>query len=413
MILKRNVAWGLLLCFAVFSMIVPLLMGLMAIPETVTGGGDIIIITQKDQSSPLNRTLVENLKSCPNVTALSPEIIIPTVVNGHPAMCRGVERLDMLELDGLTLHGDWVDVNTAVIGKDLARRMGVDVGSRITITSPSRNAVVSVEIVGTYSSQNPSDGLLISIEYARFLIGISPGSYTLIRLISSNPLDVQKIVDDSGIAVTNIEIMGPSDSGWTGNGGDGENITSGDSEVRITRRYTNFFSISESGGGFTSTAFIYGKQTVDAAVIALGIMTGVLVTVGVVVLILRGIAEGRKDVGVLMAIGATRNKLRMFFLKDLVFLVLLSAPLGMAVGVVLSYVIGGIFPLVAFGQTIAPHSTLEVLVFLASGAVLIPLTAWIIGGEPTIGEEPRSLFSPLELQTPFTTLENVLREEKK
>ncbi|MCK4717157.1 MAG: FtsX-like permease family protein [Thermoplasmata archaeon] len=406
MILKRDLLPGLILCFVIFSFIVPLLFGLTIIPRTVTGGEDVILISQKDQSSPLNTTLLEALDNSTNITLLSPEIIVPTIINGEPIVCRGVDRKDVLELDGVNLDGNWISMNTGILGEDAAKRMGVNIGDRLTVTSPNLPGFCLITLSGIYRSEDPADILLISNGYARFLIGLGEDDYTLIRLRSSNPLEVQKLVKQMGTGVTNIAVEAPTDE----SNGDGTNHSES-AKLRLTRRFTDFFSLSDASGGYTSAAMRYGQQTIDATVMALGVMTALLVTVGVVVLILRGIAEGRKDMGVLVAIGAPKKRIRLFILGDLLFLVGIGAPMGTGIGLAASYLLSSVYPLTAFGQTIVPRASLPTVAFLLAGAVFIPLVAWVIGGEATIGEHPKTLFAPIEVSVPFTPLEEVIEGE--
>ena len=407
LILKRNLIVGFMLCILIFSFVVPFLFGLREVPNTLTGRGDVVVITQKDQKSPLNSTLLDSLAASDDVVFISPEVIFPSIVSGEPILCRGVESRDILAMDSLVLDGEWLDTNTGILGREAARRLRIGIGDTVVVSSPNKPSFALVTISGIYHSDKPSDSLFISLEYARFLIGLSEGTYTMIRLTAENLGEVFNIVEASGTGIINIDLPPEPIVDNEEEQEEDDHVRQPDAIIRLGRRYVNFFSAGDSSG-YTSTALQYGPQTVDMVVVGLLMMTVFLVVVGVTVLILRGIAEGRQDMGVLVAIGTPRSKIRLFFFRDIFFITAVAAPGGVMLGLVLSHLVSILFPVVAFGHTIAPASLSTTLWVLVAGCFIIPILAWFIGGESTTGEHPKTLFAPLEIETPSTPLEEAL-----
>ncbi|MCD6461208.1 MAG: ABC transporter permease, partial [Thermoplasmata archaeon] len=173
------------------------------------------------------------------------------------------------------------------------------------------------------------------------------------------------------------------------------------------KRYRNVFSLGEDLG-YTAALVAYGQATIDVTVAGLATLLLALVLLGTVVSVMRGVAENRANMGVLMAIGATKNRIRLFFLRDLAEIMVMAFPLGVAVGWVISNVISGYFPLYAFGQTIHPIWDVFVIAILMALFVVVPLASWFFGGEKAMERTPGDVIKRDRLMSPETSLEEVL-----
>ncbi len=120
----------------------------------------------------------------------SPEVFAFTSYDGIPFVIRGVElelvskigpQLTTTRYDGGTgLHG-----RDALVGKDLLKRLGLLPPCDLPVTASYRSRLLVLHVVGwTESSSALDDEVLVSLETARYLSGMSQNKVSIVRLAS-------------------------------------------------------------------------------------------------------------------------------------------------------------------------------------------------------------------------------------
>lgn len=114
----------------------------------------------------------------------SPEIFLLSVVDGTPFLARGADFGAYANVSDATL----VDgrrprtPDEAVIGRGLARTLGVSPGERLTLGGTNRPGIARVDIVGTYRAAGLyDDQLIVPLATARHLSNVGEGDVNLIR----------------------------------------------------------------------------------------------------------------------------------------------------------------------------------------------------------------------------------------
>ncbi len=152
--------------------------------------------------------LMKRLETLPQVTGVAPTIEGPVVIQHlgriYTPVLRGIDPAREAKVSQIPAHmvqGRFdVKAGEAVMGGDLARRMGIQIGDRLLVNSPrsfmSRDEITLPEeltLVGLYEVgmwEYDSSFVLCSIGTARELSGIESGVQS-IRVMTADPYRVQ------------------------------------------------------------------------------------------------------------------------------------------------------------------------------------------------------------------------------
>jgi ABC-type lipoprotein release transport system permease subunit len=114
----------------------------------------------------------------------SPEILAFAVEDGRPFVARGVNATAFTRVSDADLQRGRYPRNRseAVVGTDLARTRGIDVGERVLLGGSTTPAVSEVEVVGVASARGIlDDQLLVSLPTARHLANMPPDRVQFVR----------------------------------------------------------------------------------------------------------------------------------------------------------------------------------------------------------------------------------------
>jgi ABC-type lipoprotein release transport system permease subunit len=114
----------------------------------------------------------------------SPEILGFAAADGRAFVVRGVNATAFAEVtDTRMTEGRHPEGRTeALVGADLARTRGIDVGDRVLVGGSTVPAVTEVDVVGIVAAPGVfDDQLLVSLPAARHLTGVGPDSVQFIR----------------------------------------------------------------------------------------------------------------------------------------------------------------------------------------------------------------------------------------
>lgn len=152
----------------------------------LVSGGEQRVVTQPGAVHPIASDVPESYADALRSAGAnaSPEIIGFAVVDGEAFVTRGVDYEAFAAVTGTTLSaGRWPERrHEAVVGADLADRLGVGVGDRLTLGGSTDAALTRIEIVGVFDGEGAEDDqLLLTLPTARHLSSTGPESVQFVR----------------------------------------------------------------------------------------------------------------------------------------------------------------------------------------------------------------------------------------
>ena len=161
----------------------------------ISGGPNTFIIYSNLSRTPFTGIInIENLSKLEEVvgsSGVSPELPIPTYVNGTPMIVRGIYPRKFIGMTHLTLVEGVYPIDPgysyAVVGGELARANHISVGDTLILISIFNKYYTRVRVVGIVDAEPPYNSeVLVYIGVARHLRGIH-GNYCSIIRIKSAP----------------------------------------------------------------------------------------------------------------------------------------------------------------------------------------------------------------------------------
>jgi len=387
---------GFFLTVFVFSFGSPLLFGIESSSVSVVGPSDVVVLAAP-YGYVITDEMVSILSSMDNVSAVSPEIIFSSVVNGRPVIFKAPGSEEFFRIEGMKALS-LPPAGVCMGGTLFLGRTGLSVGDVFFVPSPVGFSFLALHVAGSLDG-SLSDFVVLNVSDARFLLGIEDG-FTLVRVLTSNPAEVRGVFNGffNKTAGTG-ESSGGSSSGESGGVGVGVSVS-------MVKRYVGFFG-GVKGVGMTESVVLYGRDTVRAAVLGLEGLLVLLVVMGVAVMVVRGVTEARWDLGVLKAIGASKWRIRLFFVRDLFILFSICVPPAVFLGFSLAWLVGRAGLLYAFGVSIVPSLSFETIGFVFVSVFVFPIVAWFLSGERALDENPASLLSSPLVEGVSVSLEDV------
>jgi len=150
----------------------------------------------------------------------SAEILLFEMSDGQPLLARGVEYDDFERVTDARLVRGRAPTGSseALVGADLARARGVEIGDTITLGGSTEASLTRVEVVGAFSAPGPfDDQLLVSLSTARHLEYVSSDAVQLVRAERLPSAPSESGPDETGrgdatgtgIGVVDLTIDGP------------------------------------------------------------------------------------------------------------------------------------------------------------------------------------------------------------
>lgn len=161
-------------------------------------------------------------------TPASAEILLFSVVDGDPFLARGADFDAFGTLsDARIVSGRPPDgPGEAVVGRGLARSVGIEVGDTLPLGGSDRPAYAQVTVVGAYRAPGVfDDHLVVPLATARHLSNVGPGEVNVVR-VAWAPDRGETTGEDSGGTATGDGGTDTPDGGTrTGDGPDGLSVT--------------------------------------------------------------------------------------------------------------------------------------------------------------------------------------------
>ena len=172
-------------------------------------------ITEPGATNPINSNLPEAYADAFHARDInaSAEILLFEMVDGRPVLARGAVYDDFANVtDARIVRGRAPEGSSeAVVGADLARTRGIEIGETLTLGGSVQVGLTRVEVVGIFAAPGPfDDQLLVSLATARHLGVQNPGQVQLIRTDRLPPGTSADVPDraGTGIGVVNVSSDG-------------------------------------------------------------------------------------------------------------------------------------------------------------------------------------------------------------
>lgn len=159
--------------------------------QTYLGGESVFVLTETGSSTfrdtMLSLQLAESLKNLEGINVVSPESFYYETLQGEPVIVRAVTptffRLEQLSVNGRILTDS--DLNTAVIGSEIAHKFHLNIGDTFLIPDPVHTSYIQFTVVGTFSGEGFIDSEIIIPLESGWLLARYPqvGKVSLIRMV--------------------------------------------------------------------------------------------------------------------------------------------------------------------------------------------------------------------------------------
>lgn len=165
-------------------------------------------------SSRVDANMVDALSTLPEITGASPEVFAFSSWGGESFVLRGV-ILEKLNATGpafkrLVLTGSHPpgERSSALVGSRLHERLGISLPYTISAVGSYSSRMELLNIVGRFETGSPlDDEMLVSLDVARFLSGMSSDKVSIIRVSTSDPEWLSSLLSPEGERFTLFDLL--------------------------------------------------------------------------------------------------------------------------------------------------------------------------------------------------------------
>lgn len=260
----------------------------------------------------------------------------------------------------LEIEGNWIndeDNNSVMIGKELAEKIGVAVGSKVTV--PYNEKSYSFTVEGIIKGGTTEEGTLyMPIKIAQQIIG-KPGAVSKIEVSSYITPDDDFAKQDTS-AMTKEEFEKWYCTPYI------DSIAYQIQEVITDSKATPVAQVASAQGKFL--------KRITVMIFFIAIIATIISTLSVMATMTAAVFERRKEIGVMSAIGADRRQVLLLFLSETFVCGLLGGAIGYGIGMAISYALSNfIFNVTfAFNLFILPVALISAITIAIIGSY-IPL----------------------------------------
>ncbi len=194
--LDRRRIWGMALIVGIAStLFATLALPVLGFYQGFTGylgeSENVMAIRQGGSNTPFSGLVPSRMASrasyLKGIETVSPETIVSGFIDGEPIFIRGVMPRKFLSLSKIdVVKGSELgprDLNSCLVGRDLAKRMDLNSGDRIAIRSAMADRYSILRVKGIYSSGTAlDDEILVPLYQGQWLRGIGHDRLTMVRV---------------------------------------------------------------------------------------------------------------------------------------------------------------------------------------------------------------------------------------
>lgn len=377
----------------------PTLLTIPTVPTQILAAGEYAL-TQGTGNYSVNASLTENLSRLPSVQLVSPEVLALSTLDGQPVLLRGANASLFLAMARGTWDAGGSGSDTwAAAGASLAARLRLAMGDAVTLAGSGRPRLDIVRITGVYRTGGVADDeLLVDLATARFLTGVPPGIFHVIRVRTTDPAALLAYLRTSGASVV---VTGPGGPAGGAN-------TAPTTDPRLINLY-----LLHGTGALPADYLTEGlnEATGSIRVVTLGIaaLLGVLAVAAIHAVQARTFADRRAAVGTLRAVGASSGWLGFRVVRETLPLTTLAALLGTGAGFLLASSLAATSTVLVFGHAVRVEFDVPLFAILVAANVLAGLGSQLFLVRGAIRDRPgESLREAVNVEPP-ASLEVVLR----
>jgi hypothetical protein len=185
---------GLILASLLFTTTATTLVGVYSYVETYLGESEDVMIITKEGSGRTIATSYTDLQIARSssyidgIIVSSPETLTPCIINGQTFIVRGVEPEKFSLIDNMIItDGREIsisDLKGAMIGKRVAKKLNLAIGSKFTIFSSLRDVTIELTTLGIFESEENSlnDEIIVPLSVGQWVSGHYPSLCSFIRI---------------------------------------------------------------------------------------------------------------------------------------------------------------------------------------------------------------------------------------
>ena len=185
------------LSIMIFTVTASVLTGLNSAPAAFAANEGFAIASSSAPTifaSQVEANMVGPLSAMPQIIGASPEVFAFSSYKGVSFVMRGVD-LDRLNATGpsfekfdLSGSASVKDKQSAIVGANLKERLGVKIPYALPVVGSYSSRIEFLNLVGSFKTgTSMDDELLVSLDVARFLTGMSPQKVSIIRVSTTDP----------------------------------------------------------------------------------------------------------------------------------------------------------------------------------------------------------------------------------
>jgi ABC-type lipoprotein release transport system permease subunit len=205
------------LSIMIFTATVSILAGLHEAPAAFVADEGFAIASSSAPTifaSQVDTSMVGALTALPQIKGASPEVLAFSSFNGRSFVLRGVD-LDMFNTTGpafeefeLSGGGALKDRDSALIGSALKARLGLDTPYMMPVVGSYSSKLAFVNVIGSFKTgSSMDDELLVTLDMARYLTGMSSQKASVIRISTSDPAWLSGLLSPSGPRFTLFDLL--------------------------------------------------------------------------------------------------------------------------------------------------------------------------------------------------------------
>jgi len=201
----------------IFTTTAGVLSGLRSAPKAFAANEGFAISSSSAPtifSSHVDLSMVDALETMPKITGVSPEVFAFSSWNGESFVLRGVvlEKLNStgpaFEKWHITGSHSPGESSSALLGSRLFERLGISIPCTVPIVGSYSPRIELLNVVGWFETGSPlDDEMLVSLDVARFLSGMSSDKVSIIRVATSDPEWLSSLLTPQGARFTLFDLL--------------------------------------------------------------------------------------------------------------------------------------------------------------------------------------------------------------
>lgn len=304
------------------------------------GGKDIVTIYGRRSSTPFTGAvpmhLAERIRSTNGVLASSPEVVAPCIVKSESIFIRGVVPEEFSKLNPLAIVKghmlELTDMNSAIVGKGLAERLGLDLGDKVLVLGVLADRYMELQVKGIYESQSMMDDeALVPVYVGQWLRGVDYNHVSVIRV----KIDRDEVSPSELLKQIAEEASKPVETSTSE-----EEEKQAEEIIPIVETSFNLEDVGVKEAQKFMRSYLNRYGVTKEALLILSIMAFIFASASVASASTTLIRQHKREIGVLRSLGASKKAIKTDILVKVLSWSLAAAAAGIILATVILIVVG-------------------------------------------------------------------------